>query len=136
MKERLRADINVTPLVDVCLVLLIIFMVVTPMIVERVELPRTAQPDERKPKRSEQIRLVVGYPRAELWLEDQIVEESVLVDTLKEIKARSPGKARPSRGFPPRRRGREACDSSFGPGGIPRVRVRGAENGALTHRPR
>ncbi len=32
----LQADINVTPLVDVCLVLLIIFMVVTPMIVAGV----------------------------------------------------------------------------------------------------
>jgi len=32
----LQADINVTPLVDVCLVLLIIFMVVTPMIVTGV----------------------------------------------------------------------------------------------------
>jgi biopolymer transport protein TolR len=32
----LHADINVTPLVDVCLVLLIIFMVVTPMLVTAV----------------------------------------------------------------------------------------------------
>jgi biopolymer transport protein ExbD len=32
----LHADINVTPLVDVCLVLLIIFMVVTPMLVTGV----------------------------------------------------------------------------------------------------
>ena len=32
----LQADINVTPLVDVCLVLLIIFMVVTPMIITGV----------------------------------------------------------------------------------------------------
>ena len=32
----LQADINVTPLVDVCLVLLIIFMVVTPMIVSGI----------------------------------------------------------------------------------------------------
>src|SRR5713101_8201350 len=39
----LQADINVTPLVDVCLVLLIIFMVVTPIIVHGVpvELPDT-----------------------------------------------------------------------------------------------
>src|ERR1019366_8952621 len=92
MKEKPRCDINVTPLVDVCLVMLIIFMVVTPMIVERVQLPRTARPDERKPKRSEQIRLVVGYPRGELWLEDQMVEESLLVQRLKEIKERSPTK--------------------------------------------
>ena len=31
-KGGVKADINVTPLVDVCLVLLIIFMVVTPML--------------------------------------------------------------------------------------------------------
>jgi biopolymer transport protein TolR len=36
MRTALQADINVTPLVDVCLVLLIIFMVVTPMIVSGV----------------------------------------------------------------------------------------------------
>lgn len=92
MKEQPRCEINVTPLVDVCLVMLIIFMVVTPMIVERVELPRTAQPDERKPKRSEQVRIVVGYPRGELWLEDDMVEESLLVERLKEIKERAPSK--------------------------------------------
>jgi biopolymer transport protein TolR len=39
-----KADINVTPLVDVVLVLLIIFMVVTPLIASgvTVDLPRTA----------------------------------------------------------------------------------------------
>ena len=35
---RLRADINVTPLVDVCLVLLIIFMVVTPLMIGQIPL--------------------------------------------------------------------------------------------------
>lgn len=42
-KHRAKADINVTPLVDVVLVLLIIFMVVTPMIANgvAVELPQT-----------------------------------------------------------------------------------------------
>ena len=37
-----RSDINVTPLVDVCLVLLIIFMVITPMLQkgQHVELPK------------------------------------------------------------------------------------------------
>lgn len=50
----LKADINVTPLVDVVLVLLIIFMVVTPLIASgvAVELPRTVhhsrKPDEGK----------------------------------------------------------------------------------------
>jgi biopolymer transport protein TolR len=41
-----RPEINVTPLVDVCLVLLIIFMVVTPQLRKSVDvaLPETARP--------------------------------------------------------------------------------------------
>jgi biopolymer transport protein ExbD len=35
--DEVKADINVTPLVDVCLVLLIIFMVVTPMLQQGVD---------------------------------------------------------------------------------------------------
>ncbi|MES1243812.1 MAG: biopolymer transporter ExbD [Acidobacteriota bacterium] len=40
-----RSEINVTPLVDVCLVLLIIFMVVTPLLSHEVpvQLPETAK---------------------------------------------------------------------------------------------
>jgi biopolymer transport protein ExbD/biopolymer transport protein TolR len=48
-KGQVRAEINVTPLVDVVLVLLIIFMVITPMIVRgvAVDLPVTSH-HERK----------------------------------------------------------------------------------------
>src|SRR3954471_19123371 len=43
-RGQVKGDINVTPLVDVVLVLLIIFMVVTPLIASgvTVDLPRTA----------------------------------------------------------------------------------------------
>jgi biopolymer transport protein ExbD len=53
-KNEVKSNINVTPLVDVVLVLLIIFMVVTPMIASgvAVDLPRTAhhakKPDDGK----------------------------------------------------------------------------------------
>jgi len=49
-QPEVKADINVTPLVDVVLVLLIIFMVVTPMIASgiSVDLPRTSN-HSRKP---------------------------------------------------------------------------------------
>jgi biopolymer transport protein ExbD len=53
-KLPVKAEINVTPLVDVVLVLLIIFMVVTPLIASgiAVDLPRTAhharKPDDGK----------------------------------------------------------------------------------------
>jgi biopolymer transport protein TolR len=41
-----RGQINVTPLIDVCLVLLLIFMVITPMLRRRpdIDLPRTQRP--------------------------------------------------------------------------------------------
>ena len=54
VKPPIRAEINVTPLVDVVLVLLIIFMVVTPLIASgiAVDLPRTShharKPDDGK----------------------------------------------------------------------------------------
>lgn len=56
----LKADINVTPLVDVVLVLLIIFMVVTPMIAAgvAVDLPRTAH-HSRKPDDGKDIIISV-----------------------------------------------------------------------------
>jgi biopolymer transport protein ExbD len=45
-----RSDINVTPLVDVVLVLLIIFMVVTPMLHRgvKIELPETAHHEKKQ----------------------------------------------------------------------------------------
>ncbi|MES1165579.1 MAG: biopolymer transporter ExbD [Verrucomicrobiota bacterium] len=48
-KGQVRAEINVTPLVDVVLVLLIIFMVITPMIVRgvNVDLPVTSHHDRK-----------------------------------------------------------------------------------------
>src|SRR2546430_16819700 len=48
--DEVKGDINVTPLVDVCLVLLIIFMVVTPMLQSGVDvlLPEGAH-SEKKP---------------------------------------------------------------------------------------
>lgn len=43
-----KADINITPLVDVVLVLLIIFMVVTPLLERAIKLPEVDQPDAWK----------------------------------------------------------------------------------------
>jgi biopolymer transport protein TolR len=54
------SDINVTPLVDVCLVLLIIFMVVTPMLQSGVPvvLPETGTPD-KVPETGKQVKLAI-----------------------------------------------------------------------------
>ncbi|MEO6324482.1 MAG: biopolymer transporter ExbD [Thermoanaerobaculia bacterium] len=59
-REDMRSDINVTPLVDVCLVLLIIFMVVTPMLQKGkpVMLPQTDRP-EKKPESKNELLISV-----------------------------------------------------------------------------
>jgi biopolymer transport protein TolR len=61
-RHDLQSDINVTPLVDVCLVLLIIFMVVTPMLQKGIpiQLPVTDNP-EKKPENSKQKLLTVAW---------------------------------------------------------------------------
>src|SRR5215212_5712857 len=57
--DEVKGDINVTPLVDVCLVLLIIFMVVTPMLQQGVDvlLPNGTH-SEKKP--GEQGDLIIS----------------------------------------------------------------------------
>jgi biopolymer transport protein TolR len=59
-KGALSSDINVTPLVDVCLVLLIIFMVVTPMLQKGVpvNIPVTEEP-EKTPDTEKQLQISV-----------------------------------------------------------------------------
>ena len=61
-RDKLQSDINVTPLVDVCLVLLIIFMVVTPMLQKgvSVQIPQADNPD-KKPESSKQKLISVSY---------------------------------------------------------------------------
>jgi biopolymer transport protein ExbD len=58
--DEVKGDINVTPLVDVCLVLLIIFMVVTPMLQQGVDvLLPTGAHSEKKPGDKEDLIISV-----------------------------------------------------------------------------
>ena len=67
-----RSDINVTPLVDVCLVLLIIFMVITPMMSRgrEVSLPKTQNHYQRKDKQQPVVAMdkngIVYYEKMKL----------------------------------------------------------------------
>ncbi len=90
--EDVRSDINVTPLVDVVLVLLIIFMVVTPMLQKGmpVELPITKNPD-KKPDSENQVIISVKSD-ATIYIEQNWVPKTELVSQLKEMHDRNPSR--------------------------------------------
>ncbi|HXU81437.1 MAG TPA: biopolymer transporter ExbD [Polyangia bacterium] len=90
-KRVLRPEINVTPLVDVVLVLLIIFMVIAPQLEagERVELP-TIQNVERKSKLQAMTLTVTISGR--YLLEKDVVDPTRVEETLTDEHKKSPDK--------------------------------------------
>jgi biopolymer transport protein TolR len=86
----LNADINVTPLVDVCLVLLIIFMVVTPMLQKGipVNLPVTEDPD-KTPDTEKQLIISVKSDGS-VYIGPNVVRKDQVEATLKDLQERTP----------------------------------------------
>jgi biopolymer transport protein TolR len=89
-KTALTSDINVTPLVDVCLVLLIIFMVVTPMLQKGVpvNLPVTEEP-ERTPDTDKQLQISVKADGS-VYLGSIVVRKEQVQSELEQIHLRTP----------------------------------------------
>jgi biopolymer transport protein TolR len=86
----LNNNINVTPLVDVVLVLLIIFMVVTPMLQKGVpvNLPVTDGP-EKTPDTEKQLQISVKADGS-VYLGPNVVRKDQVESALKEIQERTP----------------------------------------------
>ena len=68
-RAAVKADINVTPLIDVMLVLLIIFMIVTPLIAAgfQATIPRSANPENR-PEGPDEVKLGIDKD-GKFWLD-------------------------------------------------------------------
>jgi biopolymer transport protein TolR len=68
-------EINITPLVDVVLVLLIIFMVIAPALEhgERVELPGVANTDKSAKGKLDPITITIGASSSIFWEKETIV---------------------------------------------------------------
>jgi biopolymer transport protein TolR len=80
------SEINVTPMVDVMLVLLIIFMVAAPLMVAGVpiELPKTSAARVGQSKKPMVVTLTAG---GQLQIRDEFVDRSRLVPRLEDIRA-------------------------------------------------
>ena len=89
--QKLMSDINVTPLVDVMLVLLIIFMVTAPMMMHgvKVDLPRT---ESRNIKTEEDPLLLTITKKGDIFIEDYKVGFKDLKGKLERIFANRAGK--------------------------------------------
>jgi len=88
-EDEVVSAINTTPLVDVMLVLLIIFLITIPIVIQTtpVELPKeTNQPTQTKP---ENINVAVNKDGDVFW-NSELVDENKLLARLKEIAVKTP----------------------------------------------
>jgi biopolymer transport protein TolR len=90
--QEVKSAINVTPLVDVCLVLLIIFMVVTPMLQKGIDvaLPETKVP-EKMPENSKQLTISIKQDGS-IFVGQNWVPDDQVAGALKTIHDQTPDK--------------------------------------------
>src|SRR5580704_12751645 len=85
-------ELNITPLLDLVFVLLVIFIITTPQMVNSLEMalpsgkPPPPNPDAPKPK----INRIVGDDKGAISLNGEIVPDNALKDKLQALKAADP----------------------------------------------
>jgi biopolymer transport protein TolR len=91
-RQDMKSDINVTPLVDVCLVLLIIFMVITPMLQKGkpVMLPQTDNPG-KKPESDKELLVSIQADKT-IFVDTKWFPDKDFAVKMKEIGERSSNK--------------------------------------------
>lgn len=90
-KRSVMSEINVTPLVDVMLVLLIIFMVTAPMMQEgvSVDLPQAKGTPLQKEQKAEEIVISVSN-QGNIFINDTPVAEEMLPEKILEATKKNP----------------------------------------------
>jgi biopolymer transport protein TolR len=85
-KRAVISDINITPFVDVLLVLLIIFMVAAPMLTSSVDINL---PQGVETANEEKLQTITVSVKADgsIFLQDDFIKSSILASRLKEISA-------------------------------------------------
>jgi biopolymer transport protein ExbD len=88
-----KSDINITPLVDVVLVLLIIFMVITPMLQrgKDVKLPKAMKVDDEKNGKGADPVIVSVTPDRSMYIESEKYDEEGFVTELQKKLVANPG---------------------------------------------
>ena len=86
-------ELNITPLLDLAFVLLVIFIITTPQLVNNLEMflpsgkpPPPADPNTPKPK----VNRIVVDAEGKVFLNDNAVTVAALTETLKQMKSADP----------------------------------------------
>jgi biopolymer transport protein ExbD len=89
--EEVMSEINVTPLVDVMLVLLVVFLVTAPLLANtiRVNLPQTAKTSTSNQEAKRSINLSIASS-GKLYIDKRESQLSSIESELRELKAASP----------------------------------------------
>jgi len=88
--EALLASINTTPLVDVMLVLLIIFMITVPVVVHTVPVALPHEIDQPTETQPQTIIIAVDKQGNTYWNDSEIADNNLLIDRLEQRAADSP----------------------------------------------
>ncbi|MFT6077833.1 MAG: biopolymer transport protein ExbD [Myxococcota bacterium] len=83
------SEINTTPLVDVMLVLLIIFIITAPIITGNIAVNLPSAKSTNSPKKDVVINLSLDE-KGQLFLNDRLIDEKNLVELLKKEAAKNP----------------------------------------------
>ena len=89
-EDEMNATINTTPLVDVMLVLLIIFMITTPVVTQSVQLDLPKErnlPTQTKP---DNVVIAVNRDGEVFWGTERLPDNETLVERLKKVAVREP----------------------------------------------
>jgi biopolymer transport protein TolR len=93
-RKGLNSDINVTPFVDICLVLLIIFMVVTPMLQSGITVQLPYAKNTEKHEDDEAHAIIVAVPNATtIYVQKKPIPRDQYQAEMTEIHDRMPDKA-------------------------------------------
>jgi biopolymer transport protein ExbD len=88
--DELVASINTTPLVDVMLVLLIIFLITIPVVIHAVPLDLPKERNQPRQTKPENISISVNREGDVFWDATRITDNEVLVKRLKEKSVLNP----------------------------------------------
>lgn len=88
--EELNATINTTPLVDVMLVLLIIFLITIPVVTHTVPVKLPAERNRATQTKPENILISVDRDGAIFWGQERMPDNQTLLNRLKTIAVMNP----------------------------------------------